>query len=153
MIVAGLVGIGGYLRLGTASFGRMAPGVLVWLLWGTSTYAVCALMAQLCQHWENLKPSETDLTDFDKASAAQNEALARVGRGYLDQVLASQHQFAVDASVALIDRYCEANLLARISSRDGELDEFIRADIGRGPQELQRKADALRLADFDVVNA
>jgi hypothetical protein len=102
-------------------------------------------MAQLCQHWLNLKPAEMDLTDYDKASGAQNTASAIVGRRYLDEVLASQHQFAVDAGIAIIDRYYEANLLARISSRDEALDAFIRDDVAAARAELQAKADALRL--------
>jgi hypothetical protein len=145
VIIAGLLGIGGYFQLETVSAGRMVLGVVAWLLWGAAAYGVCVLMAQLCQHWLNLKPAEMDLTDYDKASGAQNTASAIVGRRYLDEVLASQHQFAVDAGIAIIDRYYEANLLARISSRDEALDAFIRDDVAAARAELQAKADALRL--------
>lgn len=102
----------------------MTLGLGVWTVWGATLFLTAALLTRISQHWLNLLPAEIDLTDYDKAAAAQNESLAKVGEEFINKVARSQHDFVVDNCGQIIDHYYEANLLSRNRSRTDALDQF-----------------------------
>ncbi len=134
--VALLVGAADVLDQSSIPVGRSLLGVAAWLGWGAVTFVGTALLTQLSQHWVNVIPVEIDLTDADRFQAEENSRSADVGDRYVATVLADQHAFVVAATVALIGRYYEANLVSRRSSATEELDRFVLTDIEAARTEL-----------------
>jgi hypothetical protein len=127
-VIGCLLAIGGYFKLAEVSVGRMVLGLGVWAVWGAALFLTSALLTRISQHWLNLLPAEIDLTDYDHAASAQNEALATVGEGFVIDIVRRQHAFVVDTCTQVVDHYYEANLLMRNRSRTAELDSFAGAD-------------------------